>query len=60
MYNNYDNHLFASVEQPYVSCSRSTTNDFGVRVVEEINTTIDGNKISKIDLTKIIVLPAKY
>ena len=53
-------YLFASVEQPYVSCSRSTTNDFGVRVVEEINTTIDGNKISKIDLTKIIVLPAKY
>ena len=38
-------YLFASVEQPYVSCSRSTTNDFGVRVVEEINTTTE--KITK-------------
>lgn len=53
-------YLFANVEQPYVSCSRSTTNDFGIRIVEEINTSFEGNKISKIDLTKIIVLPSKY
>lgn len=53
-------YLFANVSQPYVSCSKTTTNDFGIRIVEEINTIIENNKISKIDLNKTIVLPDKY
>ncbi len=53
-------YLIATVEQPYITCSKTTTDDLGIRIVEEINTTIDGNKIKKMDLTKIIVLPSKY
>ena len=53
-------YLFATVEQPYIVCSKTTLNDLEIRVVEEVNATIDGNKISEIDLTKTIVLPSKY
>lgn len=53
-------YLFASVEQPYVTCNRSETNDLGIRVVEEISVEIDGNKIDEMNLTKTIVLPDKY
>ena len=53
-------YLFATVEQPYITCSKSTTNDLDIRVIEDINVTIDGNKIEEIDLTKAIVLPSNY
>ena len=53
-------YLFASVQQPYVTCSKSITNDLGIRVVEELGTSIEGKKINKMRLTKIIVFPAKY
>ena len=53
-------YLFATVEQPYITCSKSTTNDLDIRVTEDINVTIDGNKIREIDLTKAIVLPSNY
>ena len=29
-------YLFATVEQPYIACSKSTTNDLNIRVAEEI------------------------
>ena len=53
-------YLFATVEQPYITCSKTITNDLDIRIVEDINATIDGNKISEINLTKTIVLPSKY
>ena len=53
-------YLFATVEQPYITCSKITTNDLDIRIVEEISSTIEGNKISEMDLTKIIVLPDRY
>ena len=53
-------YLFATVEQPYITCSKSTTNDLDIRGTEDINVTIDGNKIGEIDLTKAIVLPSNY
>ena len=53
-------YLFATVEQPYITCSKSTTNDLNIRVAEEISATIDGNKIIEMNLTKIIVLPSNY
>ena len=53
-------YLFATVEQPYITCSKSTIDNLDIRVVEEISTTIDGNKIKEIGLTKTIVLPSKY
>ena len=53
-------YLFASVEQPYVTCSKSITDDTGIRIVEEVSIEIDGNKIDEMNLTKTIVLPEKY
>ena len=38
-------YLFATVEQPYIACSKSTTNDLDIIVAEDISATIDGNKI---------------
>ena len=53
-------YLIGSVKQPYVSCSRSTTDDLGIKLVENLVTTLDGNKIKKMELTKTIILPKKY
>ena len=53
-------YLFASLQQPYITCSKSITTDLGIRVVEELGTSIEGKKINKMRLTKIVVFPAKY
>lgn len=53
-------YLFASVEQPYVTCSKSITDETEIRIVEEVSIEIDGNKIDEMNLTKTIVLPEKY
>lgn len=53
-------YLVATVKQPYVECSRKTTDDLGITVKEELKTELDSNKISQMTLTKTIVLPDKY
>lgn len=53
-------YLIGSVRQPYVSCSRSTVDDLGIKLVEDLVTTLDNNKIKKMELTKTIILPEKY
>ena len=53
-------YLFASLQQPYITCSKSITTDLGIRVVEELGTSIEGKKINKMRLTKIVVFPSKY
>lgn len=53
-------YLFATVKQPYVECSKDTTNQLDIEIKEELKTNLDGNRISKIELTKIIILPEKY
>lgn len=53
-------YLIGSVKQPYVSCSRSTTDELDIKLVENLVTTFDSNKIKKMELTKTIILPKKY
>lgn len=53
-------YLFASLQQPYITCSKSITTDLGIRVVEELGTSIEGKKINKMRLTKIVIFPSKY
>lgn len=53
-------YLFASIKQPYVECSKRTTDSFGIVVNENLVITLSNNKISKMHVTKKIILPAKY
>ncbi len=53
-------YLFATIQQPYVVCSKKTTNDLGIEVDEKIQVTLDSNSIEKMDLTKTIIFPSQY
>ena len=50
-------YLFASIKQPYVECSKETTNELGIQVLENIQVNLDSNSIERMDLTKTIILP---
>ena len=50
-------YLFATIKQPYVECSKDVTNELGIQVLENIQITLDGNKIASMDIKKIIILP---
>lgn len=53
-------YLFMNVKQPYIECNRSSTDEFGVKISEDLNVTLDGNKIDQMTLVKSIILPEKY
>ena len=53
-------YLFANIKQPYVECSNTTTNSLGIEITENIKVDLSNNNISKMDLTKTIVLPENY
>lgn len=53
-------YLFASIKQPYVECSKRTTDSLGIVVNENLVITLSNNKISKMHVTKKIILPDKY
>ena len=53
-------YLFATVKQPLVVCDRKVKDDLGITVSEVLETTIDGNKIDKMILTKTVILPEEY
>lgn len=53
-------YLFVSVKQPFVECSKKTTNSLDIVVYEELTATLSNNKIGKMVLTKKIVLADKY
>ena len=53
-------YLFANIEQTKVKCSKRTTDDLGITVVEELNTGLDGKKITELQLKRSIILPDKY
>lgn len=53
-------YLFATIEQPYVECSKSTTDDLNIKITEKLTATLGGNKLEKIELTKTIILPQEY
>lgn len=50
-------YLFMNIKQPYIECSKTTTYDKNVKVVEEVKTTLDSNKISELKVEKKIILP---
>ena len=52
--------LFATVKQPLIVCNRRTVDSLGIVLSEKLETTIDGKKISSMNLTKTIILPDKY
>ena len=53
-------YLFATVKQPLIVCEKKVNDDVGVTVLERLETSINGNKIDKITLTKTITLDEKY
>ena len=53
-------YLVTSVKQPYVECSKSNTNNIGIKIDEDVVVELDGGKISKMTLVKTITLPDKY
>ncbi len=50
-------YLFATVKQPFIECTKTTTFDSNIKVKEDLKASLNNNKISKIDLTKTIILP---
>lgn len=53
-------YLIGSVKQPYVSCSRTYVDDLKIKLEEDLVTTLDSNKIKRMELTKTIILPQAY
>ncbi len=53
-------YLFATVKQPLVVCEKRIVDDLGITINEELEVTIDGNKIRKMALVKTVKLPDKY
>lgn len=53
-------YLFATVKQPLVVCEKRVVDDLGITISEQLDVTIDGNKIGKMELVKTIKLPDKY
>lgn len=53
-------YLIATAKQPYVECSRKSTNDLGITIKENLTTSLDSNKISEMVLTKTIIFPDRY
>ena len=53
-------YLFATIKQTEIICNRVRPFDKDVKVTEDINTIIDGKKITGITVVKTIVLPSAY
>lgn len=53
-------YLFATVKQPLVVCEKRVVDDLGITISEQLDATIDGNKIGKMELVKTIKLPDNY
>ena len=53
-------YLFATIKQTEIICNRVRSFDKDVKVTEDINTIIDGKKITGITVVKTIVLPSAY
>ncbi|MBE6158007.1 MAG: hypothetical protein E7160_04360 [Firmicutes bacterium] len=49
-------YLFMNVKQPYVECDKTTTFDGNIKISESLKTTLNGNKIDKLELIKVITL----
>lgn len=52
--------VFANIKQSNVNCSRKSTDNLNITIIEKLDTTLDGNKIGNMKLTKTIILPEKY
>ena len=50
-------YLFMTVKQPFIECDKTTTFDDNIKVTENLKTTLNGNKIEKLELIKMISLP---
>lgn len=53
-------YLFVTVKQPLVVCEKRVVDDLGITISEQLDVTIDGNKIGKMELVKTIKLPDNY
>ena len=53
-------YLFVTVKQPYIECSRKTTDSLGITITEKLIAELSNNKISKMKVTRKITLPDKY
>ena len=53
-------YLFATIKQSHVTCDKKRTFDSNIQLLEHIDTTLDGKKITDMKVTKTIILPEKY
>ena len=52
--------LFMNIKQSQVVCEMTTNFEGDIRLYEEIIATMDGKRITEMNITKMIVLPPKY
>ena len=53
-------YLFATIKQSQVVCVKNTSFDSDIQLNEQITSTVDGKKVTSIQVVKTIILPAKY
>ena len=53
-------YMFVSIKQKLIVCEIKEVNDLGITISGELYATIDGNKIEKLELYKVIKLPDEY
>ena len=53
-------YLFANIKQTKVICEKAKIFDSGIKLKEEVISTLDGKKINQLEITKTINLPEKY
>ena len=53
-------YLFTTIKQTEIICNRVRSFDKDVKVTEDINTIIDGKKITGITVVKTLVVPSAY
>ncbi len=53
-------YLFATIKQSHVTCDKTRSFDSDIKIMEHVDTTLDGKKVTSMNVTKTIILPEKY
>ena len=53
-------YMFISIKQKLIICEMNGVNDLGITMSEKLYATIEGKKIEKMELYKVIELPDEY
>lgn len=53
-------YLFATIQQPYIECSKITKDNLNISIKEDIKVGLGNANIDNIEVTKTIILPEEY